>query len=543
MATEKIYKVLANMAQGLTEAEQEQGRNNLGIYGSSWLVPEVPTPGGNLLLGTDASGMMEWIPSSSAGGIQPSQLSSYIHAGNANITVSQEPSYINIFGANADWDASSGEPGFIEHRPDLSIYQPVLTAGDNIDITGNVISATAAPQVNADWDASSGVAEVLNKPSEKTLVAGQNISITESGSQVTIASTSTFSQAQADWTQTSQAAADYIKHKPAERGLAGGDNITIIDNGTTVTISSTAGGADWDAASGDPGYIANKPTIPAALSAGDGIAITSNVISRKVQFVTPSSTYSAIRHVLDEGDVPVLDVANGSYHNYFFPTHKSGEHVDFVGSMGYSTYPTYEAANYFLKYSIDNYNAWTVSKYHELPYFAAADAYKTLRVNSSGNGVEWTVDFPAVQDLNGLQTYTVTADDVANGYALVPAFQLPYASKESTVSLAADLIAFDLLRSNAHLYFAGVTKFEAFLGTSNATKGYMFRRVESPATTVSDSGAALTEAADMWRWHLVHNGGRNTSDVTHLLIKAYIDSSVQVGDQFSWEGGLVQFNA
>lgn len=326
---------------------------------------------------------------------------------------------------------------------------------------------------------------------------------------------------QPSWTENDNTSSSYIQNKPTEKELTAGQNISITETSNAITIDAT-----------DTTY-----------SAGDGIGITNNVINRKVQFVTTSSTYSAIRHVLDEGDVPVLDVSNGSYHNYFYPTHKSGTHVDFVGSMGYSTYPTYEAANYLLKYSIDNNNAWTVSKYHELPYFAAADAYKTLRVNSSGNGVEWTVEFPAVRDINGLQTYTVTADDVANGYALVPAFQLPYASKESTVSLAADLIAFDLLRSNAHLYFAGVTKFEAFLGTSDATKGYMFRRVENPATAVSDSGAALTEAADMWRWHLVHNGGRNTSDVTHLLIKAYIDSSVQVGDQFSWEGGLVQFNA
>ena len=213
MATEKIYKVLANMAQGLDSAEQAQARANIGA-----------------------------------------------------ISIDEVPAY-----ANADWDASSGEPGFIEHKPDLSIYQPVLTAGDNIDITDNVISATAAPQVNADWDASSGVAEVLNKPAEKTLVAGQNISITESGSQVTIASTSTFSQAQADWTQTSQAAVDYIKHKPAERGLSGGDNITITDNGTTVTISSSQVNADWDASSG-AAQILNKPTIPDPLPSMSGKA-------------------------------------------------------------------------------------------------------------------------------------------------------------------------------------------------------------------------------------------------------------------------------
>ena len=147
--------------------------------------------------------------------------------------------------------------------------------------------------------------------------------------------------------------------------LTAGDNITINGN----TISAT----DHDT----------------TYSAGDGIGISSNVISRKVQFVNTSSTYSAIRHILDEGDVPVLDIANGSYHNYFFPTHKSGTHVDFIGSMGYTTYPTYEAANYMLKYSVDNNNSWTVTKYHELPDYTSTESNKFLQVNSSGNGVEW----------------------------------------------------------------------------------------------------------------------------------------------------------
>lgn len=43
-------------------------------------------------------------------------------------------------------------------------YQEKLTAGANIVIEDNVISATAEPQLNADWDATSGVSMILNKP-------------------------------------------------------------------------------------------------------------------------------------------------------------------------------------------------------------------------------------------------------------------------------------------------------------------------------------------------------------------------------------------
>lgn len=42
---------------------------------------------------------------------------------------------------NADWDAVSGSPGYIENKP-----------------------AIPAAQVNADWDAVSGISEILNKP-------------------------------------------------------------------------------------------------------------------------------------------------------------------------------------------------------------------------------------------------------------------------------------------------------------------------------------------------------------------------------------------
>lgn len=377
MATEKIYKVLANLAQGLDSAEQAQARANIGA-----------------------------------------------------ISIDDVPAY-----ANADWDASSGEPGFIEHKPDLSIYQPVLTAGDNIDITDNVISATAAPQVNADWDASSGVAEVLNKPAEKTLVAGQNISITESGSQVTIASTSTFSQAQADWTQTSQAAVDYIKHKPNERSLVGGTNIDITDDGTTVTISSAQVNADWDATSGNA-QILNKPTIPAALSAGAGIGISSNVISRQVQYVSTSHSYSYVRAIIDAGDLPVLDVANGSMHNYYVCTMMRGSDIQFVGSA-YGETTLYNlasnstwtsqilepqilqpSANKVLAVNASGTDAeWRAIR--EVPTYAVADAGKLLQVVNNGGTMQLAWGQPTgywTQRVDTSTNHSVTSDEALNGY-------------------------------------------------------------------------------------------------------------------------------
>ena len=183
---------------------------------------------------------------------------------------------------NSDWDATSGVAEIL-NKPDLSIYatqsdledkQDVLTPGDNITIVNNVISATAEPQVNADWEATSGVAEILNKPdlsiyAEKTdledyqplLTPGEGITIENN---VISATGGSFEQVNADWDATSGVAE--ILNKPEEKNLVAGTNISIAENNGDIVISASAApqvNADWNATSG-VAEILNKPTIPAA---------------------------------------------------------------------------------------------------------------------------------------------------------------------------------------------------------------------------------------------------------------------------------------
>lgn len=189
---------------------------------------------------------------------------------------------------NSDWDAASGEPGFIENKPDLSQYatqtdladkQDVLTAGDNITIVNNVISATAAPQLNADWDATSGVQEILHKPDlsqyatqtdlsgkQDVLTAGTNITIVND-----VISAASSTQLNADWDATS--GVQEILNKPTIpplKELVAGNGITITDGDDSVTISADAGqqvNADWDATSG-VAEILNKPVLAAVATTG-----------------------------------------------------------------------------------------------------------------------------------------------------------------------------------------------------------------------------------------------------------------------------------
>ena len=112
-----------------------------------------------------------------------------------------------LLNIHADWNASTGVAQIL-NKPSLAT---VATTGNYSDLNGAPSLAPVAPtgdyddlsnkptipaaQVNADWNATSGVAEILNKPtipvvpSMKNLVAGSNITITDSANSVTIAAT------------------------------------------------------------------------------------------------------------------------------------------------------------------------------------------------------------------------------------------------------------------------------------------------------------------------------------------------------------------
>lgn len=133
--------------------------------------------------------------------------------------------------------------------------------------------------------------------------------------------------------------------------------------------------ADWDATSG-ASMILNKPDIQ-TYTAGVGIGISSNAISRKVQFVSTSNSYAYVRSIIDAGDLPVLDKANGSMHDLYVCTQYRGSDIQFVGSAyGQTTL-----------YNLASNNTWT-SQILE-PQILASHASKILAVNEAGTDAEW----------------------------------------------------------------------------------------------------------------------------------------------------------
>lgn len=166
----------------------------------------------------------------------------------------------------SDWNVSdTSSDAFIRNKPDLSQYatqsdlddkQDKLTAGDNITITNNVISA--ADQIQSDWNQTSVSAKdyIKNKP---TIPSGNQLlppataadedkvlTIDDNGDPQWETPTA-FTQQQADWNQTNTQAVDYIKNKPNitfydTKELVAGTNITLTEVNNVVTVDTVLPG-------------------------------------------------------------------------------------------------------------------------------------------------------------------------------------------------------------------------------------------------------------------------------------------------------------
>ena len=120
-----------------------------------------------------------------------------------------------------------------------------------------------AAQVNADWNATSGAAEILNKPTIPTATSD----LTNDSGFITLGDVP--AQEQADWNQPFQGSPSYIKNKPTiPSGAQLVPPATSADANKVLTVNAL-GAPDWARAQ-------------APISAGNGISVTNNVVSAKV---------------------------------------------------------------------------------------------------------------------------------------------------------------------------------------------------------------------------------------------------------------------
>lgn len=100
-------------------------------------------------------------------------------------------------------------------------------------------------QVNSDWEATSGVAEILHKPDLSIYATHQEVINSVSAATAVLEQEiqDIPEQVQSDWTQTNASAVDYIKNKPEEEAveftdLVAGNNISITASGSSTVISA-----------------------------------------------------------------------------------------------------------------------------------------------------------------------------------------------------------------------------------------------------------------------------------------------------------------
>lgn len=131
----------------------------------------------------------------------------------------------------------------------LQGYQTALTAGSNITISNGTISATDTTYTagtglnlsNGEFSVDTSTIATQSDLSGKqdTLTAGTGITITNN----TISCTASFTQQQADWAQTDTSAVDYIQNKPTIptvpvlKELVAGNNITLTESESDVTVA------------------------------------------------------------------------------------------------------------------------------------------------------------------------------------------------------------------------------------------------------------------------------------------------------------------
>ena len=238
----------------------------------------------------------------------------------------------------SDWtEQDTSSPAYIQHKPE----EYGLLAGDNISITasGNnfIISSTASTasgvnyqagygiditgdtisvvssiipdaQINSDWTATSGKAEILNKPNESELIAGDGVSITASGSNYIISAVVTSSPVITGYVTESElqtVSGNIVNQIPDVSNLATKQEVETV-SGMIPDISGLATNADLQIVSASIPDVSN-------LSTKSEVSTVSGTLNTKIDNVSaaiPDVSNLATKSELQTVSASIPDVSN-----------------------------------------------------------------------------------------------------------------------------------------------------------------------------------------------------------------------------------------
>ena len=333
-------KVLANVAQGLTEEEKLQARTNIGAIGGV----KVADSSGTTELVPDEDGKVT-VDLTDVGNVPP-------FSGSDNglvlgVVGSSDPElqWVSKGGGGTSYTAGDG----IDIDANDVISAKVDGTSIGVNASGELESLATVDQHynSSSTNAQSGtavaeaVSSVSGVPSVGSGDDGKVLTADFTGGSGTFSWQDPPAQEQADWAQTNTAAVDFIKNKPTINNVPA---VGSSDDGKVLTANYTGGvgSYSWTTPSGGSSY-----------TAGNGISIANDTISAKV----------------DGSSITV---------------NSSGELQATASSL--QTKPLVAGAGITLTASASDV---TISADSQLPSYSSADSGKSLVVNGNGDGVIW----------------------------------------------------------------------------------------------------------------------------------------------------------
>lgn len=533
--SELIKKVLANVAQGLTEEEKLQARTNIGAIGGV----KVADSSGTTELVPDENGKVT-VDLTDVGGVPP-------FSGSDNGLV------LGVVGS------SDPELQWVSKGGGGTSY----TAGDGIDIdTNDVISAKvdgtsigvnasgeleSLATVDQHYDASStnaqsgtAVAEAMSGVSGVPSVGsgddGKVLTADYTGGSGTFSWQDLPAQEQADWAQTNTSAVDFIKNKPTINNVPA---VGSSDDGKVLTADYTGGVASysWETPSGGQSY-----------TAGDGIDITNDVISAKLDGTTltngsnglsvtnpvPDTTGASQGDVLSVGSTGLEWVApgGGGGSNVFVAEYGVTSFTDVIAAIkagkqvfAKREHPSAQSTVAYMEWgtlcaAYDGPSVVTGSHFdpddvRTFRFFVSVNKYKTGQphnlnwsdtvvmwlLDNSGSTGSWSLEeYPAIKPINEGDGFVITYGDYSNTYS---------------VKVDGTTVGFD---SSGNLtVLGGGSSYSAGSGISIANDT-ISAKVDGSSITVNSSGELQATASSLQTKPLVAGTGitltTSPSDVT-----------------------------
>ena len=231
----------------------------------------------------------------------------------------------------SDWDESdSSDPSFIQNKP----TPKQLVAGSNISISESLSTVTisAAEQVNADWDAASGKAQILHKPDLSVYATTQAMNTALAGKQDTISDLSTIrsgAQAGATAVQPSDLATvattgsyDDLSDKPVipaaqiQSDWTESDSTSkaYIQHKPDLNVYAQSANLATVATTGDYTDLVNTPSLATVATTGDYADLSNKPSIPAAQVNSDWDAQSGVSQILNKPNLATV-ATSGSYND------------------------------------------------------------------------------------------------------------------------------------------------------------------------------------------------------------------------------------